>query len=427
MTAAAGRSGRPAVILAVLLAAVEFTLLAIWQGNADWGFSNGVYAETAREFLHGFVPYKQVAAAQPPPVFLLGALLLAIDDGPAALHIGLGAIDLLTAALVALAVWRLERRRVPALAAGLLAPLVPITLAGHAQLVPETLAAPLVLGGAILCATPRRAGWGALLLALAVLCKVAFVIPALAIVLSVPERRRLVVLLAGAAIGLFGVSIAVFGLGVWREAILAQLQIGRAGIHYVAGLLAQAAWNELPLLAGALAFVIAALRRPPVPRLVRTMSAASLGGLLLALTLFKRGSYIDVLAVAEPPLVVLSAAAVARGWRRCTAAWAVVLLLGALLLAQTVSLLVSPGDPAIATRPFARAGLRWTESRAAVARSVAAARRCPARLAYSGDPWIAFLADRRMPGEQPDLFILAGAREDRAFALRAAQDRPLCP
>ena len=66
--------------LLVLGAALELALLLAWQRNADWGFSGGVYADSAREFLHGLVPYRDFAAAQPPPAFLFGALLLAVGD-----------------------------------------------------------------------------------------------------------------------------------------------------------------------------------------------------------------------------------------------------------------------------------------------------------------------------------------------------------
>jgi hypothetical protein len=58
---------------------------------------------------------------------------------------------------------------------------------------------------------------------------------------------------------------------------------------------------------------------------------------------------------------------------------------------------------------------------------VAAARRCPAAVAYSGSPYVAFLADRRMPGEQPDIFMLRYASADARFARRAAAAEPRCP
>ena len=64
-------------------------LLAAWQRNGYWDFSDGVYAESAREFLHGLVPYQDFAAAQPPLVYLVGVVLVAIYDGLASVRAGM--------------------------------------------------------------------------------------------------------------------------------------------------------------------------------------------------------------------------------------------------------------------------------------------------------------------------------------------------
>lgn len=418
------------VALAVAAGLAELALLAVWQRNGSWDFSGGVYSASARGLLHGLAPYRDFAAAQPPPAYLIGALLLAVHDGLASLRAGLGLVDLATAALVGACVWRLTGRRGIALAAAAAAPLLPISLHEHAQLTPETLAAALLLAGALCCSRADRATAGGALLALAAACKVAFLIPALAISLASPARRRATgaLLAAGAALG--GLSIAVFGASVWHGVVEAQLQVGRASVHRVAGLLAQGAWNELALVAGAVAAACLARSDGAQVRdraLVRTLAAAAGGGLVLALTVFKRGSYINVLAVAEPPLLALAACGAAwsserwRSWRPLVAA------LGGLLAAQSLSLLISPGDPWAAKRPLARSGLAWSASPAAVDRAVTAARRCPPGRAYSGDPYVAFLAARRMPGDQPDLFMLSGARVNSRFARQAAGDQPRCP
>ncbi len=169
-------------------------------------------------------------------------------------------------------------------------------------------------------------------------------------------------------------------------------------------------------------------RTPADPALWRTVTAAAVGGLLLAVTLLKHGSYINVFAVAEPPLLVIAIVGALLLWRTGrTSARAGVALLAALLAAQSLSLLVSPASAVLARRPFARSGLAQTLSPAAVSRAVALARRCPASEAYSGPAYIAFLADRRMPGDQPDLFMLRYASADRVFAQRAAADEPRCP
>jgi hypothetical protein len=102
-------------------------------------------------------------------------------------------------------------------------------------------------------------------------------------------------------------------------------------------------------------------------------------------------------------------------------------LLSLLLAAQSLSLLISPADALIARRPGARSGLAEVSAPEAVSRAVALARRCRATSAYSGVPYIAFLADRRMPGEQPDTFMLRYSSADAAFARRASADQPRCP
>src|SRR5205807_2181396 len=74
--------------------------LRVWQGDAYWSYSDGVYALSARLLLRGHELYRGIAAAQPPPVFYAGALVLAIRDSLDALRVGLSAVDLVTGALV---------------------------------------------------------------------------------------------------------------------------------------------------------------------------------------------------------------------------------------------------------------------------------------------------------------------------------------
>ncbi len=425
---AAGPSRRFA-LLALLAGLLELVALAAWQRNGYWSVSDGAYAETARELLRGVRLYTGVAAAQPPPVYLLGALALWIDDGLGALRAVLAAVDLATAWLVGVCVWRMTGRRGLALAAGLAAPLVPISLHEHAALTPETLAAPLLMLAALWCARPRRAVYGGIAAAGAVACKLAFVLPAGLIVLAAggaaAGRRRAAAGFVGAGALLAAAGGLVFGGGLWRGAVRAQLEVGRASLHYAGGLITQGLWNELGLLAGAAAALVLA-RRARDPALLRTVAAAGLGGVLLLASLLKHGSYLNVLAVADPPLVALAACGALWSWER-VGARAVVLAAAALLAGQSISLLLRPDHAVLARRPLARSGLQRARSPALVDRAVRAARRCPPGEAYSGDAYIAFLADRRMPGDQPDLFITANAPVDAGFARRAEADRPRCP
>jgi hypothetical protein len=229
---------------------------------------------------------------------------------------------------------------------------------------------------------------------------------------------------------LAGVSIAVFGTAVWREAVRAQLQVGHASLHYAAGLLAQGAWSEFVLVIGAgAAMFLARTETLEVadPTLMRTLAAAAAAGLVLVLTVFKRGSYINGLVVAEPPLLALAACGAVWSWQRGDVWRLATAALGALLAAQSLSVLANPGSPWVAKRPGASSGLAWTASPATVDRMVSAAHRCPHSVAYSGAPYLAFLAARRMPGNQPDLFMVQNAPVDSAFAARAARDEPRCP
>jgi hypothetical protein len=59
--------------------------------------------------------------------------------------------------------------------------------------------------------------------------------------------------------------------------------------------------------------------------------------------------------------------------------------------------------------------------------AVARARACPVDSVYSGEPLIAFLADRRMPDDQPDIYITTHASRFHVVAARMAAAQPRCP
>jgi hypothetical protein len=302
----------------------------------------------------------------------------------------------------------------------LLALLLPWTLHEHAQLTPETLAAPLIMGAAL--SGPRVTG---VLGALAIGCKLAFALPALLIALA--AGRRTVVWLALSTLVLSALATAIFGTDLWRQTVTAQLQVGSHSLHYVGGLWAQAAWNVVPLAIPAVAAVV--LRERAVePRLVVTMAAAALGGLLLVATVYKNGTYLNVLQMAEPPLLALAAAGAA--WlveTRAAPVAALALCLALLGVAQVASLLANPGNPRPFARPFAATAPGYALSPHGVELATRRARACPPTTAYSGPPYLAFLGHRRMPGHQPDQFIVANARQNARFAREAAADQPRCP
>jgi hypothetical protein len=424
------RLGAPALAAWALLAGGLLALLHAWQRDAYWEYSDGVYALTGRLVLHGAALYRDVAAAQPPPVYYAGAGLLGVfGDSVSGLRWGLSLVALATSLLVLVCAWRLTCSRAAAVLAGVLALLTPWALREHAQLVPETLAAPLLLGAALAGSRAGRGGAAVagLLAALAVACKLAFVLPGAAVLLA--ARRRWHALLGFAAAGavLAGTLLLAFGEPLLDGAVRAQRQTGTAGLHYVGGLWAQAGWNLLPLLACA-ALAWPARRALADAALLRTLVAAALGGLLLLLTLFKHGSYLTVVVAIEPPLLCLAAAGVTAAMR--TRAFAPLALAGgaAVLAAlQVGSLLIAPGDPRLFTRPFAASGPAWTLSPSEVDRAVAAARACPPRVATSGPPYLAFAAGRRLAGDQPDQFIVEHAAVLARFRAAVARDQPRCP
>lgn len=407
---------RAAAICAVLAAAL-LAVLGLWRGEAFWSTSDGVYALTARLLHDGLGLYSDMATAQPPPVYLAGAGLLAVDDSLTALRAGLELVTLATALLVFGAVLGLTGRRWLAVAAGVLTPLTPVMLHENALLTPETLGAPLLLGTALLAARPRAAGAVA---ALAVGVKLSFALPALLVLLVLPGRRRALVAFVAAGGALAAAATALWGADLWRAIVVAQSQSGWTAVEHLPGLLAQEAWNVGPLAVAAGAALAVGRDEPRL----RAVAAAAAGGLLLGLTVVKQGTYVNAIQVAEPPLLVLAACAAAwasGAWRRVLVACA------ALLVAQSGSLVLAPDDPRPYTRPFAEFGPRRRLSGAEVERYARAARACPPGAPFPGVSFVAFVAERRPLGDQPDPFIL-GAEENAAFLARVRADVPrACP
>jgi len=422
--------GVPALAAWALLAPGLLVLLHAWQGNAYWEYSDGVYALTGRLVLHGSSLYRDVAAAQPPPIYYAGAGLLGLfGDSVSGLRWGLSLVALATSSLVLACAWRLTRSRVAAVLAGVTALATPWALREHAQLVPETFAAPLMLGAALAGARGGRGGavLAGVLAALAVAFKLAFVLPAAAVLLASGRRGRALMSFFAAGAVLAGAFLLAFGEPLLDGAVRAQRQTGTAALHYVGGLWAQAGWNLLPLLACA-ALVWPARRMLADAALLRTLAAAALGSLLLLLTLFKHGSYLTVVVAIEPPLLCLAAAGVTAA-ARTRATGRLLLAGGAAVLAalQVGSLLAAPGDPRLFTRPLAASGPAWTLSPSGVDRAAAAIRACPPSDPTSGPPYLAFAAGRRIAGDQPDQFIVEHAAVLARFRAAVARDQPRCP
>ncbi|MEA2151635.1 MAG: hypothetical protein QOD69_3465 [Solirubrobacteraceae bacterium] len=415
-------------LVAGLLAVALAVVLERIRGHADWGPSEGVYALSARLLLHGGDLYGGLVASQPPWVYLFGAGALSIHDSLDTLRLACGLLQVLTGLLAGEIVWRLTANR---LAAFVIVPLVVVTpwaTHQHGLLLPEQLGSPLLLGAALLASRPGSARWAGVLAAAAVFAKLPFALPAALLVAASPARRTAAAWAAG-ALALQAIAFTlVFGTGFWRQIVEAQTQAGH-GLELQAGSWAQAAWNLLPL--AVFAAVALALRAAARERaLLVTVAAAAAGMLATTITIIKPGTGLNVLVPSEPLLATLAAAGVVwalRGATRVPAAVAAAAL-ALFMLAQSASLLVDPTDP----RPFHRIGSAtpgWKvgHTRAEMDRLVAQARSCPPGAVYTGPQLVAFLADRRVPGDEPDAFIISRAALHAAVLARVQADGPRCP
>lgn len=427
--------GAPAAgarLLAVWLALTTLVLIALglWQGQGYWEYSDGVYSLSARYVLDGASLYSDFAAAQPPSLFYAGAAVLAIDDSATAIRVAMAGCKALVSLLVLIAVWRLTGRRDAALVAALASLVTPWAVREHAQLLPETLAAPLIMGAALAAGRRSTALLAGALGAFAMTFKLALALPALAIVLFGRHVRRGLTGFAVTGAVLAAAFLALFGEALWTNVVRAQTQAGYASLAYIAGLWAQAGWNLLALL------VLAALAWPARgrlrdPDLARSLLAAAVGSLLLLATLLKNGSYLTAMIVIEPPLVCLAACGVVatlqeHGARRSARMRGLVVAACVFATVQVLSLLRSPGDPALFTRPLAGSGPARTLSDGEVDAAARAIAACPPGSTYAGPPYLAFVAGRDIAGRQPDGFIIHAAPVLNAFRERSDADPRIC-
>jgi hypothetical protein len=399
---------RLAPAVALVVGAATLAALHLARGLEYWNYSEGVYALSARLLLRGDDLYGHVVAAQPPWQFLLGAGVLAVDDGLAPLRLALGGLQLLAGLLGARAVWRLTGSAPAAVLAAPAALLTPWAVHEHGALTPELLAAPLLLGAALLATDPRRVPAAAVLAAAAPFVKWPFALAGLAVIaLSAAPRRAAAWALAAVAVQAAAFT-ALFGSGLWEDSVVAQLGSGRRGAHVIAQVLVQAAWSLAGLLAAA-AVALRLRRASRDPALLRVLTGVAAGLLATLVSVTKEGTGLTVLVPVEAVLVPLGLAGVvaaARAGARALAAAAAAALV--FTVAQTASLLASSPTAAPFAYPTAARGA-WgrVADEAGVRRQVAAAARCPAGVPYSGPPFYAFLARRPMPDGQPDQFLPA--------------------
>ena len=337
----------------------------------------------------------------------------------------------MTGLLAAEAVWRLTASRAAALAAAGLVVVTPWATHQHGLLLPEQLGAPLLLGAALLASRPQTACWAGVLAAVAVFAKLPFALPAALLIAASPARGAA----ARWALGALGAQAllftALFGAGLWRQVVTAQVQAGD-GLEFQIGAWVQAGWNLLALLV--FAAVALWLRRSGgsrEPALLATLAAAAAGALALTLTIVKPGTGLNVVVPSEPLLVTLAVAGVVWALRmpqlRARAGVAAAAL-GLLLLAQSASLLLDPANPRPFHRPLSSSpGWKVSYSREEMRGLVEGAERCPPGAVYTGPPLAAFLARRRVAADQPDAFIVSRAEMHAGVLRRLLADSSRCP
>ncbi len=434
MPAPSSLHGRQALWWGVGVGAATLVAVHLLLYNTYWDYSEGVYGLSAHLMLHGGDLYTQIVGAQPPGVFLAGVALLAVHDGVEWLRLGVGCLQVGGGLIAGQVVLRLTGSRLGAALTPAAILLTPWAVHEHGALIPELVAVPVMLGAALVSVDQRRTLPAGVLCGVLPLIKLPLVIPAVAILaLSARPRRTLVWAGATLAAGL-ALATLLAGPDFWRDVLLAQTQTGRRTLGALAGYWAQSAWNVLGLLVcGAVLWRIRAEARDRP--LLRAMVGLAAANLILFLTNFKQGTGLNITVPVEAALVPLAATGAIFALRNVRSPSpvgragliAVACALGiAFTLGQSISLIASPHNPI----PFLRPGsapaweivMTGPQLRAAVAR----ARACPPGRPYGGPPLIAFMADRPVPGRQPDQFITTHARALSAVRTRIAAVTRVC-
>lgn len=416
---------RPPYALWAAATTVVLVLLGLWQGNGYWEYSDGVYSLSARQIAAGETPYEDFAAAQPPLLLYLGAGVLSIADEPVAIRVAMALCSAVTSLLTLVIVRRLTTSRPVALGAAVVVLLTPWAVREHAQLLPETVAAPLVLAVALLASRDGRAPWVGVLGAAAIGLKVAMALPVLGVILLGRARARTVIWLAAAVAAGSGLALAVFGSDAWDSIVTAQRETGTASLRYVGELWAQGLWNLLPIAVPA-ALAWRFRERIADRELALTTLGAAAGAVLLLGTLAKNGSYLTVMVVIEPPLVCLAACGIAGALAERRAARPLAMVAAAALafgLLQVASLVAEPDDPKLFTRPFADSGPERVLSGDEVDRIAGEIAACPPGTQSAAAPFLALHAGRDIAGRQPDRFLIAEAPVLRRFLQQSDRAR----
>jgi hypothetical protein len=222
-------------------------------------------------------------------------------------------------------------------------------------------------------------------------------------------------------------ALVLFGDGLWRYIVVAQSHSGWQNAHDLLRVWAQEGWNLLGLVVAA-GCALLWRRRLADPALLRVAGGMALAMLLTLLTNLKHGTQLNIVAPIELsllPLAVAGVVAAARAHRVWLPAGGL-----ALVAAQSISLLASPQPTEIPfLYPTSQAGT-WQRgySNGEIDRLVREAAACPPGVPYGGGlSYIAFLAHRDVPDDQPDTYL---TRDSPTLAKEAAAieaDEPTCP
>ena len=193
----------------------------------------------------------------------------------------------------------------------------------------------------------------------------------------------------------------LFGFGLWDDSVIAQMFSGRRGLDILKGVWGQAFWSLLGLVALS---AVAWWRRAEIrdAPLLKVLLALGVAMLATVLTNYKDGHG------AQRARARRIRARAARAGRRGVRAGALVRRRRARVRARAVGLAARLAQhrtrrscfPSSERGAWGRAG-----SEADVKREVAKAEACPPGVAYGGPPFLAFLAGRPMPDDQPDQFL----------------------
>jgi hypothetical protein len=426
------RLPRQVLLSALALSVAAAVIEHVQRGHGYWDYSEGVYLFTSRLVLRGHDLYGSVVAAQPPPLFLVGAGLLAIHDSLDWVRAAIGAVQVGTALLAAVVVWRVTGIRAAAVVAAPLSLVTPWVLHEHGSLIPEMIAAPLLLGGVLLARDRRHAHWLGIVVALLATVKLSYALPALVLIAVSADWRRAARWALVAAVLEIAITLLVFGTAAWRDTVVAQLQSGHVPFHSLAGVFGQIAWHLSGLVVAAL---LAWLYRQRArdPRTLVIAGTAAVATLITLVSVWKLGTSLNSVVPAEVTLVPLAVSGIAlaiaaqRRWAAAIGAAGC-----AFALVQALSLIAHPLiEGARPLHPFLRPGSGHsygiTMSPTEVDRAVAAARRCPPGVPYAGTPFIAFLARRRMPGDQADQYLINLAPTLKAARSAIAAEPARCP